>query len=77
MKDQIEKLLNDIIDKEEMVLKGEFNDKIYDYCYEHSSKGHDSEFSFIPLDLVYQVAVDAVAITSDYIRDKIKQEEQW
>lgn len=71
MKCQIEKLLNDIIDKEKMVLKGEFNDKIYDYCYEHSSKGHDSEFSFVPLDLVYQVAVDTVAILGDYIKNKL------
>lgn len=72
MKYQIEKLLDDIIDTEELILKGEFNDKIYDYCYEHSSKGHDSEFSFIPLDIVYQVAVDTVAILKDYIKDKLK-----
>jgi hypothetical protein len=68
--EKIEKLLNDIIDTEEMVLKGEFNDKIYDYCYEHSSKGHDSEFSFIPLDLTYQIAVDTAAILIDYIKKK-------
>lgn len=72
MKCQIEKLLGDIIDTEKMILKGEFNDKIYDYCYEHSSKGHDSEFSFIPLDLTYQIAVDTVAIVRDYIKDKLK-----
>lgn len=72
MKYQIEKLLDDIIDTEELILKGEFNDKIYDYCYEHSSKGHDPEFSIIPPDVVYQVAVDTVAILKDYIKDKLK-----
>jgi hypothetical protein len=72
--EKIEKLLNAIIDPEKMVLKGEFDNKIYDYCYEHSSKGHDSEFSFVPVDLVYQVAVDVVAIASDYIKDKLISE---
>jgi hypothetical protein len=70
--EKIEKLLNDIIDTEEMTLKGEFHDRMYDYCYEHSSKGHDSEFSFIPLDITYQIAVDTIVILSNYIKDKLK-----
>jgi hypothetical protein len=56
------------------VLKGEFDNKIYDYCYEHSSKSHDSEFSFIPLDLTYQIAVDTVVMMRDYIKEKLISE---
>lgn len=69
--EKIEKLLNDIIDTSKMELQGRLNDKIMDYCYEHSSKGHDSEFSFIPVDLTYQIAVDIVAIVSGYLKDKL------
>ena len=75
MKYQIEKLLADTIDYSKTELKGELNGKIMEYCYEHSSKGHDSEFSFVPVDLVYQVAVDTFIIASNYIKDKLINED--
>ena len=66
----MENFLNGLIDKSKMEVVGELQDKIMEYCQEHSSNGTDSDFSAIPMDIVYRVCVDAINIAIEQIINK-------
>lgn len=68
-------ILDDMVDTNNHTLKGEFGKDVEEYCRRHSKTvdGKNEDFSRVPFDCSYEIAVDVVEKTIEYIKSELKK----
>lgn len=60
-----------MIDTDNHTIKDKTLEKIInDYCESHSSEGTCLEFSRVPFNCAYQIAIDSIELYVNYIQNK-------
>ena len=73
----ISKTLDNMVNTNSHILKGEFGKEIEEYCNQHSKDGDGKyiEFSQVPFHCSYEIAVDVIEKTVEYIKKRINENE--
>lgn len=73
----ISKTLDSMVNTNNHILKGEFGKEIEEYCNQHSKDGYGKymEFSQVPFHCSYEIAVDVIEKTVEYIKKCINKNE--
>ena len=73
----ISKTLDNMVNTNSHILKGEFGKEIEEYCSQHSKDGDGKyiEFSQVPFHCSYEIAVDVIEKTVEYIKKRINENE--
>lgn len=71
----LNQFFNSIINTDNHTLKGEFGKDIEEYCRQHSKDGDgkNEDFSRVPFECSYEIAVDVVDKTIEHIKKELKK----